>query len=327
MSRCTEFYKKWEEHPNWCEKCPSAVSQINAYIELIGQLEENGVDKNFTMVKLSERAARPIFTEKDSNIKERTISKITDRLKAFDGNTVKKITLREVEEDINTIKKDALLKKLHNTSHMPDDIQIIHGDFSELSRGLEDNSIDLILTDPPYAREYLPCWEHLAIESARILKPGGFLVVYSGNVHFPEVLNYLSKSLTYFWLGGVKLNGQVPRIWQKHVFHSFRIVLIFHKEPLKLPEWFNDLLINESPDKAFHEWGQGVKPFMYLLDKFSKPGDLVLDPFCGGGTTAVACMGSKRRCMTYEIDRNTYEMAKARISSYKLYKLEKGSVN
>src|SRR3990167_209755 len=75
------------------------------------------------------------------------------------------------------------------------DINIEHGDFRELIRTLKPNSIDLILTDPPYPREYLPLWSDLAKEAARVLKPSGFLIAYSGQNNLPKILQDLAQYL------------------------------------------------------------------------------------------------------------------------------------
>lgn len=61
----------------------------------------------------------------------------------------------------------------------------------------------------------------------------------------------------------------------------------------------------------------GAKPLhlmQLLIRDYTKPSDLVVDPFCGGGTTALACAIEGRRCITSEIDPKTYEKAVARLS-------------
>jgi len=50
-------------------------------------------------------------------------------------------------------------------------IQLIHGDFNGKSKGIPDNSIDLIFTDPPYAVEILHLYSELAKIAERVLKP------------------------------------------------------------------------------------------------------------------------------------------------------------
>jgi hypothetical protein len=80
MTRCPEFYEKWEKEPNWCDKCPSAVSQINSYLEWVGELETAGVDRDFTFVNLPEAVARNLFSIKDEHSKKETVKNLTSYL-------------------------------------------------------------------------------------------------------------------------------------------------------------------------------------------------------------------------------------------------------
>lgn len=60
----------------------------------------------------------------------------------------------------------------------------------------------------------------------------------------------------------------------------------------------------------------GGKPLWLMQDivsDYSRPGDLVVDPFCGSGTTAIACRRLGRSCITSEQDPETHAIARARI--------------
>lgn len=60
----------------------------------------------------------------------------------------------------------------------------------------------------------------------------------------------------------------------------------------------------------------GQKPLglmQAIIRDYTRPGDLVVDPFCGGGTTALACAIEGRRCITSEMDPVTFEKAKKRL--------------
>lgn len=50
-----------------------------------------------------------------------------------------------------------------------------------------------------------------------------------------------------------------------------------------------------------------------IVRDYTRPGDLVVDPFCGGGTTALACAMEGRRCITSEVDPVTFEKARKRL--------------
>ena len=82
MTRCEEFYDAWRKDPNWCEKSPGAVSQINAYIKFLDQLEEDGIPQSFTIVNLPEGVARPLVSIRDPTIKDQVLEKVKTSLKA-----------------------------------------------------------------------------------------------------------------------------------------------------------------------------------------------------------------------------------------------------
>lgn len=60
----------------------------------------------------------------------------------------------------------------------------------------------------------------------------------------------------------------------------------------------------------------GAKPLglmRAIVRDYTRPGDLVVDPFCGSGTTALACAIEGRRCVTAEVDERTYDLAVKRL--------------
>ncbi len=106
MSRCKEFYDKWEKEPNWCVKCEEAVRLIDDYIALTNELECRGVSKETTMVGLTERAARPLFAIKDNVVREKAITHIENALKRKTpqgGNYHKRLTTNDVQQIIENI--------------------------------------------------------------------------------------------------------------------------------------------------------------------------------------------------------------------------------
>ena len=61
-----------------------------------------------------------------------------------------------------------------------------------------------------------------------------------------------------------------------------------------------------------------VKPIAlmeHLIKLFSKNGALVLDPFVGSGTTAIACKNTNRKCIGCEINTEYYDIALDRLKS------------
>lgn len=99
MTRCKEFYIKWEKDPNWCQKCPKTVRQINAYFTVIGELEARGVSKDTVYKYLTERAARPIITLKDTDLRDKVLVKIAESIKQN-----QKLSLHDVKNLVSATK-------------------------------------------------------------------------------------------------------------------------------------------------------------------------------------------------------------------------------
>ncbi len=192
------------------------------------------------------------------------------------------------------------------------------GDFRDLSAEIGDGSIDLILTDPPYTKEGLPLWSEFAQMAARVLKPGRFLVAYSGEMFLPTQMAMLSEHLNYYWRGTLRLEGQNATVYPRRLFQAGRSFLIYAKGQAGDHRWWRDVLVSPSRDKKYHKWGQSLAPFRQLLEWFSEPGDLVLDPFLGGGTTAVASKQMGRRCIGYELDADMAARARERLANTQL---------
>jgi len=199
-------------------------------------------------------------------------------------------------------------------------IEIKTGDFRELSKGLADDSVDLVLTDPPYGREYLPLWADLGRIAARVLRPGGFLVAYSGQMYLPEVMGMLGAHLRYYWLCALHMPGAGAKIWSRKLRQQAKPALVYSKGKPGKHEWWCDYLVspNGHGDKKYHHWGQTIAPVKQLLVWYSYPGNLVLDPCIGSGTTAVACLQTGRNCIGYEIDPMVADVARARLASAQL---------
>lgn len=91
MTRCTEFYERWQKTPNWCEKTAGAVSQINTYLEFVEFLEvEHHIPREFTFVNLPEFTARQLLSIKDDSRREATVSRVIKELSTGAAKAVAK---------------------------------------------------------------------------------------------------------------------------------------------------------------------------------------------------------------------------------------------
>lgn len=83
---------------------------------------------------------------------------------------------------------------------LSDGVRLALGDFREKCKDIPDNSVDLIFTDPPYAKEFMLLYKELGKVAFRVLKPGGSLITYLEQLALRETYNNIESSgLRYNW--------------------------------------------------------------------------------------------------------------------------------
>lgn len=195
-------------------------------------------------------------------------------------------------------------------------ISILHGDFIEVCSAIPDDSVDLIFTDPPYDDASVWMYEPLAEIAARVLKPGGSLITYAGHHALPNVLNLMTPHLRFWWTLALHHNGMAARLPGKWVFVHWKPMLWFVKEGRRDNEFVADYIESHQPDKILHEWQQDMSEASYYIEHLTDPGDHILDPFCGSGTTCLAALSLGRRATGIEKDEARMQLAKGRIYEY-----------
>lgn len=188
---------------------------------------------------------------------------------------------------------------------------------------LPDNSVDMIFTDPPYLRQYLPCYGHLARESIRVLKPGGFVLAMCGGMYINQIFRMFDDAgLTFYWKYEIELTDFSAGVVWKHfsqkaampVIVRAKSIIAYSKGDAVSQTGTMGFLKGNGGDKSYHIWGQDVASARYFIDCFTAPGDIVLDPFIGGGTTAVACELIGRQWIAFDIDPAAIEITRNRIN-------------
>jgi hypothetical protein len=194
--------------------------------------------------------------------------------------------------------------------------EVIVGDFRIEGHAVADSSVDLIFTEPPYARKFVPLFGDLTQFAARTLIDGGSLVTYFGTRALPDVLALMTPHLRYHWLPAVTLTGGKRTIPGKAVGVQvgYKPLLWFTKGERRTSTIVADLIKSERGNKVSgHEWAQGTHEALYYIGKLSRKGSLIVDPFLGSGTTAVAALKAGRRFVGFEINPETARKAEARI--------------
>lgn len=184
------------------------------------------------------------------------------------------------------------------------------GDAIELMGELPNESIDSIFTDPPWSADALPLFYDMAREAKRVLKPGGLVMAFTGKADLHIVMPYMSEHLDYHWMviGWQPQSNLMfmPRRWME----KYRPALIYSKGKAKTHKFVSDARPTKR-DKRYHKWGQGKEFWTYYINLLG--GDVILDPFCGGGTTAVVCKELGKKWLTFENTLTTHDIAEDRI--------------
>lgn len=203
--------------------------------------------------------------------------------------------------------------------------EIICGDCIEAMRTMKSGTVDLVVTDPPYASRYTDrskrtvanddgsSWLKPAFrEVARLMKPDTFCVSFYG---WPKAGLFMAA-----W----RAAGLRPRahlVWVEGYASKTGTVEYRHEQAYVLGkgEPVPNAIIPDVLDWKYtgNRLPPTQKPVMAILPlvrAFSKPGDLVLDPFCGSGTTLVAAKKLGRSFIGIELERRYCEIAQRRIN-------------
>ena len=225
--------------------------------------------------------------------------------------------------------------------------KLINGDSIDFMKTLEDESVDLIVTDPPYkvtARgnagnsggmmqsklsmqgkifkhndikpiEYIP-------EFYRLLKDGSHCYIMTNHVNLQEMLNTATECGFHFiksliWNKGNKIMGQF-------YMSQFEYILFFRKGKGKKINKCGTADILSVPNKKtkgedgknIHDTEKPIELMKILIENSSQEGELVLDPFLGVGATAMACKELNRDYIGIELDEKYYNIACKRVNDY-----------
>lgn len=228
--------------------------------------------------------------------------------------------------------------------------------FSNIDTLIEKNSIDLIMTDPPYnttenSWEYEIDLEKLWNLFSYVLKDTGIVITTASQPFTTKMINSNIKDFRYCL------------VWDKIGTTGFATanimplkrhedILIFYKKfstynpqkevrgkkrkkggsqkdngcygSLRSLESFNNEYYptsilefsNASKKGLIHPTQKPVELFSYLIKTYSNEGDLVLDTFSGSGTTAISCLETKRNYICFEKDEEHYKNSLERIKQW-----------
>lgn len=196
---------------------------------------------------------------------------------------------------------------------LPSSVRIEVSDFRKFKVGA--GTVDMVFSDPPYRKEFLPLWADLGRFASRVLKPGGVLVTYAAHAFLPRVLNDLAEHLRYVWTVALLLPGPCARMQTYRVRQSWKPLLVYVQGAWKLKEWdwTPDVYTVPAPAKEHHPWEQSVETARHFIELWCPPGGTVCDPLLGSGTTAVAALETGRSFVGCDVDPEAVRVAKQRV--------------
>ncbi len=215
-----------------------------------------------------------------------------------------------------------------------------------LIKQIDNESVDLIVTDPPYPttkrgiskntttgglvrselgqkgkifqyndikpQEYIP-------EFYRVLKEGTHFYIMTNHVNLYEMLTVAKDCGFHFiksliWNKGNKIMGQA-------YMSQFEYILFFRKGAFKKINHCGtaDILnvankkTKDEDGKNIHDTEKPIELMQILIENSTQENDLVLDPFMGVGSTALACINTNRNYIGFELDKNYYDLSQLRI--------------
>lgn len=237
------------------------------------------------------------------------------------------------------------LKELYSIADYKDKLGMMFNcDILKLLDNIEDESIDLIVTDPPYkvtsrgnggnsggmlqkkvnkSGKVFQCNDinikDYASELYRVLKDGSHCYIMTNHTNLIEMLNELTNVGFHFikcliWNKGNKIMGQ-------YYMSQFEYIIFLRKgKGVKINNCGTSDLLSfpnkkqkGEDGKNLHDTEKPVDLMKVLIENSSKENDVVLEPFMGIGSTCIASKELNRRFIGCELDKNYFDICVKRL--------------
>jgi DNA modification methylase len=212
-----------------------------------------------------------------------------------------------------------------------DDIRLYHGDCLDVLPTLDSDPIACIITDPPFGvglgvgkdmraglhglgkgsySEYEDTYEVFVADVVPRLNACLDLAPVAAVFTGPHIHEQRKPTA----IGGIYCSAGAGRhAWG---FKTFLPILFYGKDPtLNKGARPITLASNAAAPKNGHPCPKPLEWMLWLVQRVSQPGDVVLDPFGGSGTTAEACLKTGRRCIVIEKDERYIPIIERRVAA------------
>jgi len=203
--------------------------------------------------------------------------------------------------------------------------KILNMDCIDFLRNCPDRFFDLVLTDPPYGKQYARgkngwgvCDNRPDIQDVKwdnktpsqeifneIIRVSKNQIIFGGN-YFTDKL-----PVSNCWLVWDKIGGNI----NKSVFADLELAWTSFNKVCKKYTSVSMGFIKDDKSYRFHPTQKPVGLFERILNDYSNENDLILDCFSGSGTTAIACHNLKRRFICIEKDKEYWQKSCERLKA------------
>ena len=181
-------------------------------------------------------------------------------------------------------------------------VTLYHGDCLEILPTLEAGSVDAVITDPPYPDYYAELYQYKPeILDVLNLFPCRQFVFWSARAAFP-----LGYTAIHIWDKLIGVGVQYERIFERTGNRKWMVFRNYFINSIVAASYTGD-------DFTGHPSQKPKALIANILEYGTKPGDTILDPFMGSGTTGVACVETGRNFIGIEIDADYFKIAQQRI--------------
>ncbi len=213
---------------------------------------------------------------------------------------------------------------------MNENIKLIKGDCFDIIKKLEDNSIDLTITDPPYGIDLTPQRDNGKFKDTKVINDDNL----DWLPNLVDELYRVSKNTVCVFCGWQNIDKfkiefekkfivKNILVWNKDWFGmgnnyrpNYELILLLCKTNVKTKSKNKSNILTYrrmSPQKMKHSCEKPVALLEDLILELSNENELVLDCFMGSGSTGEACLKTNRKFIGIELDENYYNIAYNRI--------------
>lgn len=191
--------------------------------------------------------------------------------------------------------------------------RVLHGNARDLLRALPSESIDAVITDPMYGLPLVYDWgpdpgdywtnhEPIYKECRRVLKPGGALAWSIAFRNWRQFRNWFSDHRLW----------TLVRFFGRYTVTTW-IVQTREQQPIRFPDRDACIVHRRSRVPPPHPCPKTVEEMLLIVESLTQPGQLVLDCFCGLGSTLIAAKKLGRRYIGCDISRYYCQVAMRRL--------------